>query len=78
MIWEKRKNKNIEQLKENKTISKDETSRIQINKISQLINEGFNYNKLSVTQRINDDSQIRHFLIFILSKYFTILKKKIL
>ena len=76
MIWEKRKNKNIEQLKENKTISKDETSRIQINKISQLINEGFNYNKLSVTQRINDDSQIRHFLKPILSKYFPILKKK--
>ena len=76
MIWEKRKNKNLEQLKENKTISKDETSRIQINKISQLINEGFNYNKLSVTQRINDDSQIRHFLKPILSKYFPILKKK--
>ena len=76
IIREKRKQKSIEQLKENKTISKYNSSKIPINKISQLINEGFNYNNLSVTQRLNDDSQIRHFLKPLISKYFPILKKK--
>ena len=76
MMREKIKKRNIQQLKDNKTITKDESSRVPINKISQLINEGFNYNNLSVTQRLNDDSQIRHFLKPYLTKYFPILKKK--
>ena len=76
MMREKIKKRNIQQLKDNKTITKDESSRVPINKISQLINEGFNYNNLSVTQRLNDDSQIRHFLKPLISKYFPILKKK--
>jgi hypothetical protein len=76
--WEKKKLKNLEKRKQNKTANTtlDEISKIKINKISKLINEGKYYNHLSQScQKLNEEYYIRKTLKPILNKYFPIINK---
>ena len=76
--WEKKKLKYLEKRKQNKTANNtlDEISKIKINKISKLINEGKYYNPLSQScQKLNEEAYIRKTLKPILNKYFPIINK---
>ena len=77
--WEKKKLKYLEKRKQNKTANNtlDEISKIKINKISKLINEGKYYNHLSQScQKLNEEAYIRKTLKPILNKYFPIINKQ--
>ena len=75
----KKKLKYLEKRKQNKTANNtlDEISKIKINKISKLINEGKFYNHLSQScQKLNEEAYIRKTLKPILNKYFPIINKQ--